>query len=320
MKIEVLEPPKLSTYQCFLQWFTDACQKDGLPCMSGVKLPKNLRLIIAKLGVSRTIGFFAKKSKKLIVPCGGYPDFFVFPYGYMHEIIPVLWDTWPRYHSRIIKSFQRHHIRLAFFTQRQVAKWVHSCLPRVRCVWLPEGINVAVYKKGGLLRDRNIDLLELGRLVPSFHSALKGNKWKHLFTNPKEGLLFSDFKSLTEGLANTKITVCFPRCDTHPEMTGDIETLTQRYWECMLSRTVILGRAPQELCDFIGYNPCIEVDMKNPREQIESILNSIQTGDKYQALVDCNYETALKYAPWEQRINMIQKELALLEKECIVNV
>lgn len=309
MNIVVLEPQKLSEYQYFLQWFVDACRKKGLSCKESMYLHRNLRLLIAKSRLSRTISWMARGRTKLIVPCGGYPDFFVFPYGYTHEIIPVLWDTWPRYHSRIIKSFQRHHVRLAFFTQKQVAEWVSHQLPFVRCVWLPEGINVVGYKQGSSLKDRGVDLLELGRLMPSFHAALSGNKWVHRYKDPREGLLFGDFDALTDGLANSKITVCFPRCDTHPEMAGSIETLTQRYWECMLSRTIILGRAPQELCKLIGYNPCITVDLKNARRQVEKILNDIQTSNYFQELVDHNLQTALKYAPWEGRVETVKKEV-----------
>ena len=29
--------------------------------------------------------------------------------------------------------------------------------------------------------------------------------------------------------------VCFPQCDTNPMKAGNLETLTQRYWEAMLS-------------------------------------------------------------------------------------
>ena len=54
---------------------------------------------------------------------------------------------------------------------------------------------------------------------------------------------------------------------TQPEVAGDIETLTQRYWECMFSRMVMVGHAPQELIDFIGYNPVIELSDKISAEE-----------------------------------------------------
>ena len=59
-------------------------------------------------------------------------------------------------------------------------------------------------------------------------------------------------------------------------MAGKIETLTQRYWECMLSRCLIVGRAPFELINLIGYNPVIEVEWGNESEQLLRILNNIE--------------------------------------------
>lgn len=87
---------------------------------------------------------------------------------------------------------------------------------------------------------------------------------------------------------------------------GHIETLTQRYWEAMLSRCLMVGRAPQELIRLIGYNPVIEVDWDNAREQLSNILDHI---DNFQELVDKNFEYAKKYASWDHRMVMIKKIL-----------
>ena len=67
----------------------------------------------------------------------------------------------------------------------------------------------------------------------------------------------------------------------------------------MLSRCIIVGRAPGELIELIGYDPVINVDWKNPEKQMEMILNNLE---EYQALVDRNYAVALEKAPWSSRI------------------
>ena len=144
--------------------------------------------------------------------------------------------------------------------------------------------------------------------MPRFHNAVvdKGD-FVHAFKDPTEGLLFKDFTMLRDGLSHAKITVCFPRCDTHPEMAGDIETLTQRYWECMLSRSVILGRSPKELIDFVGYDPVVQVDWNNPKKQLDAILKNI---NDYQCLVDKNFKAAIENAPWSNRMKIITSGIA----------
>ena len=310
-KVCILKPISISSYQFFYSWFFDSCVRGGIPAVKAYKIPWIVRLVVARLKLSFRFPKWITRKRKIIVLCGGYPDSFVFPYGYFNDVVPVLWDTWPRYHERIVQSFLRHKITLAFFTQRQVAELIQQRVPGVKCVWLPEGINSKAYYRGVDLRDRNIDLLELGRLMPRFHDALYFNKGKinHKFKNPTEGLLFPDFESLALGLADSKITICFPRCDTHPEMSGCIETMTQRYWECMLSRTLILGRSPRELIDLIGYDPCIEVDWNDPTKQVCEILIDIMTNDRYQKLVDRNYTVAQEKASWDNRMNIISEYL-----------
>jgi arginyl-tRNA synthetase len=81
-------------------------------------------------------------------------------------------------------------------------------------------------------------------------------------------------------------------------MAGNVETLTQRYWECMLTKTIILGHAPQELIEFAGYNPVIEIEWNDVGQQIDQILLNIES---YQELVDKNFEFARKFASWDIR-------------------
>ena len=93
---------------------------------------------------------------------------------------------------------------------------------------------------------------------------------------------------------------------TQPEVAGDIETLTQRYWENMLSRIVMVGHAPKELVDLIGYNPVIDLDREHPNEQILDILAHISD---CQPLVDRNRETALRLGEWTLRMKKVMEWL-----------
>lgn len=305
--IKLLYPFKNSSYQTFLQDMADALINAGYEKISGIHLPWKVRLGVAKLGISRNIQFLSSRTSTIIVLGAGYIDSFAFPYAYNHEIIPILWDTWPRYWTRIIKSFKRHHVKLAFFTQSEVAKYIGSQLPYTKCIHIPEGLNSTGYKLGKSLTERNIDILEIGRTFEKFHNCIVDELIGYTHQYPQnDQLLFSTFDELTDGLADAKITICFPRCLTHPKQAGNIETLTQRYWECMFSRSLILGHAPRELIDLLGYNPVIEVDWKNIRRQVISLLQNIE---KYQELVDKNFQYAKEKGTWESRINAINTYL-----------
>lgn len=307
-KVLVLYPFKNSSYQFFLQNMAEALIHFGFQKINGIRLKWKFRLIIGKLSLSCNIHFMTNFNKAIIILGAGYIDSFAFPFGYTNEIIPILWDTWPKYWKRIIASFKRHNIKIAFFTQRQVAEYIGTQLPTVKCYYLPEAIAAKGYKRGGNLLERHIDLLELGRIYMKYHNLVLASNIpalkKHMYQHTEDELLFNDFEELTGGLADSKITICFPRCITHPEHAGNVETLTQRYWECMLSRTVILGHAPDELLDVLGYNPVIEIAWENVSVQINDILTHISV---YQTLVDKNYYTALKFGLLETRMPFIKQ-------------
>jgi hypothetical protein len=113
-------------------------------------------------------------------------------------------------------------------------------------------------------------------------------------------------KRLTDALSNSKIVLAMTRKDNQPELAQGIDTLTQRYWECMLSGVVLLGRAPLELIDIIGYDPVVHLDKEHANEQIKDIIAHISD---YQKLVDRNRESALKYGDWRIRIQTIRERL-----------
>ena len=111
---------------------------------------------------------------------------------------------------------------------------------------------------------------------------------------------------MIKALSDSKITIALTRLDNQPDIAEGIDTLTQRYWECMLSGVILLGRAPQELVDIIGYDPTIPIDMNNVNQQIQSILKNVTS---YQELVDKNRKTALMLGDWKLRILDIRRKL-----------
>ena len=132
-------------------------------------------------------------------------------------------------------------------------------------------------------------------------------EYEKLITRPKEWG-FKTQKDYKQLLQNSKVTVIFPRSITEPETAQGIETLTQRYWECMLSRILMVGHAPKELVDLVKYNPVIEMDMEHDLEQIKQILSDIDN-PIYQAMVDRNRETALKMGSWDIRMKLVMEWL-----------
>lgn len=230
--------------------------------------------------------------------------FDTFPYYATHEVIPFIWDCWPCYYDKMEAWFNRHKTRTAIFTSRKEMEEMERRCPQVNMLWCPEAVDGSLYKEGKQLKDRSIDLLEFGRSNERVLGQIDDSNINHVYTLVNGKFIYSN-EELYEAMGDTKITVCLPKSMTHPDIAQGIETLTQRYWEAMLSRMIIVGHAPQELIDVCGYNPVIELD-DNPCAQIKDILHDIED---YQSLVDKNRETALRLGTWKVRMRTFIKQL-----------
>lgn len=234
-----------------------------------------------------------------------------------HDIIPFFWDCWPCYYDKTEKWLRHHNVKTAIFTARQEMEEIKRRIPELNVIWCPEAVDTSLYSEGKSLKKRGIDLLEFGRGLDfnvndrKLSSNLSGIK--HVRTLVGGKFIYTD-EQLRDAMGDAKVTICLPRSITHPEIAEGVETLTQRYWEAMLSKMVLVGHAPQELIDLIGYNP-IASPSPSHRGDVDYIdfVNYVLTHiDDYQGLVDKNRETALKMGDWKERIRFIQKELSSL--------
>ena len=228
-----------------------------------------------------------------------------FPDYARYEVVPMFWDCWPRYFELTCEWLRKHQVRTAIFSSRMTAERMQERFPVMRIIWCPEAVDGDVYQNGKLLKDRTIDLLEFGRSNEKVlqTGALSLN---HVCTKQNGKFIYTN-EQLYQAMGDAKVTIALPRSMTQPEMAGDIETLTQRYWECMFSRMVMVGHAPQELVDFIGYNPVIELRKDISAEAlIRDVLEHI---DDYQELVDKNRETAERLGSWDVRMEWLMEEL-----------
>lgn len=238
--------------------------------------------------------------------------FDTFPDYLCYEIIPLFWDCWPRFFGTVSAWLKKHYVRTAFFTSSQTAEKMRELCPDIQIYHLPEAIETNLYKEGKELSKRKYDYLEFGRCCNYVDTSSLSEKVNVLSSRNEKGALATR-AMLIDALADSKITICLPRSVNQPEIVEGIETLTQRYWECMLSRVIIIGKAPKELVDILGYNPVVDLDREHFAEQVADILNHLES---YQKLVDRNREMAMKLGDWKLRIQQMMEVLEGLGYKC----
>ena len=287
----------------FKRVFVNALKDYGIKELSPFPLWSNPKVLTQLSYLRHHINFlFAASGRDIVlVPSNGYLLLREsLPYSFTHEIVPFLWDCWPGSWSGLIETLVLLKVKLCFVTSTQVKSLLLSHLPDVKFVHIYEAVNPDNFCAGKNLVDRSNPVFEIGRKHLDYHGIVTS-----VFEdNPNyiKGYVQNYYKTLSD----TQIAVSFPRCDTHPEMAGNIETLTERYWESMLSRCLIVGRAPKELIDIMGYNPVVEVDWQNPKQQLCDIYQHISD---YQDYVNKNYQIANEKGIWKKRIPEIIKEV-----------
>ena len=324
-KIFIKDKDKVAgEFQFFMHDFIAICKREGFQSKPDIcpSYKYHIRSLLRRLnfGTYRLLdyfpGIFKRKSALLIAADGSSLVDKSFPYYGRYEIVPVIWDAWPYSWNRMFRAFSDLDINYAFVTSKQIAEIINKN-SSVKAFWIPEGIDISHYMKGKPLCERSFDVFEMGRQQPRYHKILMGLKVNHIIDDiitsniRQDGTL--DNKKVKYSnervyrlMADTKLMICFPQTETNPKRAGGIETLTQRYWEAMLSRNLMIGKAPKELIEVIGYDPVINVDWTKPADQIVNVLHHVS---KYQGFVDKNRKVALEYAPWEKRIPTIINKL-----------
>lgn len=137
---------------------------------------------------------------------------------------------------------------VVFVTALESARFLARALPRSEVVHLPEATRLDRHDCGTCLADRNVGVLELGRRYPAWHEAVTEavrlrSPLSHQYEAEPGRLVYPDERALRQGLSQTVISVCFPSSLTHPQRSGSVETMTQRYLESMASGCLVLGHA-----------------------------------------------------------------------------
>ena len=269
---------------------------------------RRLARLVSKLRLMRN--FRRSPDGPVFVAMMGFSEGRTLPFSYWNELIPYAFDCWPNVYGRWTAFFRRHRVRLAFFSARQSAEYFRRELPTMTSIWLPEAVDPAEYNPSQRLADRAVDVLELGRKHDRYHAAVVAvladqGKVHHYERVPKEKI-FPTRQALTEGLATSRISVCFPRSVTHPQETIGVETVTHRYFESIASGCILVGHCPDELFDLFGYNPIVEVEWGDESGQIARILADIES---YQDQVDANYRRLLEVGTWRHRVAAIIEQV-----------
>ena len=270
--------------------------------MRPVRIPRRVGGVLARAGVRPP----RSSRARVVVPMMGPRFDLLHAACFYGTPVPFCWDVWEPQWSDWTDTLARLRPPLVVTTALQSAEHLRGRLPGIRVEHLPEAADLSRYSPGAELHERGTDLLELGRRNNAWHDSVvreaERRGFRHLY-EPRPGqLVFACEKEMLHGLADSKVSVCFPSSVTHPQRSGSVATLTHRYLESIASRCVILGESPEELTSLLGCDPVVQADPTDPGGQLRSVLDSITC---YQDRVDDARKRLLAVGGWDTRAGQL---------------
>ena len=234
------------------------------------------------------------------------------PYAFSSRLNYIyMYDVWPRFHKWIFPLLDFFNVKCVFFSSKQVFEIFNTQYSHIKCkaLWLPEALSAQDYSFKNY-NDRDIDVLEFGRMYDDYHSriteTLKLKGKKHIYRTAAMDFLFPDKPSFTNALASAKIVICVPSNITHPDRSEFISSMTLRYLQAMVSKCLIIGVLPLDMEEVFGYNPIVEIEMEHAAEQI---LNLLENYNDYKALIEKNYQHVIQHHQWQNRWEIMSQKI-----------
>ena len=222
-----------------------------------------------------------------------------------------MYDVWPRFHAWIFPLLDFFNVKYVFFSSKQVLEIYNRQYSHIKCkaMWVPEALIAGDYSYRSY-QERDIDVLEFGRMYNEYHELIKDSlifhKKNHVFRTPDKYFLFADKHAFTTALASSKIVICVPSNITNPERSEFISSMTLRYLQAMASKCLIVGLLPSDMEEIFGYNPVVEIDMDNAASQIINILAHYED---YLPLIEKNYREVLDHHQWQNRWGIMREKI-----------
>ena len=258
-----------------------------------------------KLGIRNIV----PNNKHTISMLMGTYGFYSYIYEYqrnLHNHI-YLFDAWFSAHHEIELFCKILNIENIFVSSYIATQKLNEKNLSTKFHWIPEAINIENYHTINY-KEKSIDVLQFGRKYEDIQDNLvkffSENSISYVYEKNKGEIIFKTREQFTLGLANAKISLCFPRSITHPEKAMGQETMTIRYLQSMASKTLVVGICPEEMKKLFKYNPIIDLDLKNPGEHIKRILDNYE---KYIPLIEKNYNEVLNKHQWSNRLEQIKQ-------------
>ena len=225
-----------------------------------------------------------------------------------NKLALYVWDCWePEFDDwqAVLDDLDPDYL---FFSFKQTYEHFKD---RYNCYWVAQSANLLSFRNLDIPKTRKF--IQMGRVNSGLHEKilsylvrhnLEDNRDNYAYRRSDKEVLFPDLEELVREINRSKYIVCIPKCFENPKRTGNICAMTGRYYESIACKTLIIGKKPLIFDELFPSDGMIEFkdDLSDFDEKIDELEND---DNKYQMLVDRNYECFMKNHTWSKRLDQI---------------
>lgn len=235
-----------------------------------------------------------------------------------NRISLYIYDCWEPEFDAWQKTIDEIKPDYVFFCFKQT--WEHY-KDIYNCYWVPQSADLDYFKSLGIEKTRLF--IQMGRVNPQMHTAIKkylednnieDSDSNYVYRRQEKTNLFPELPVLVEEINRSKYIVCVPKCYENFKRTGNVCGITARYFESIACKTLIIGKKPISFDELFPEDGMIEFkeDMSDFSEKIAALEAD---PEKYNKLVERNYEILMKKHTWGNRLDQIMSIINGRENE-----
>ena len=218
------------------------------------------------------------------------------------------YDCWEPEFDDWKKSFDEIGFDYLFFGYKKSCE--HFKDLGYNAFWVPLSGDFDVFKPNDKKKTRLF--MQMGRRNDDLHEKILAYLKKHnledtrdnyVYRKSKTEQIYDDYNELVDEIGKTKYFVCVPKMYENFKRTGNISETICRYYEGMACKTLPIGMKPETFDELFPYKAMISF---NDNEDFDTEIDYYESHpDKYEELVNKNYDYVMKHHTWGNRIKQI---------------
>ena len=230
------------------------------------------------------------------------------------KLLIYCFDTWEKNYNQWMNLFEYINPYAIFFAYKNTADFFSQ--KRSRIYFLPQSMDTKYFfPHEEVSKDRLF--MQMGRKNNTIHHMtleyihghkLKDNEQNYVYEREPGKVIYPKTSDLSKNISKSIFFVCAPQKCENEQLTGAISDVTARFYEAMACKTLIIGFKPDTYDELFPRDSMVELNPDGSDFE-EKISYFLKNPDKYNELVEKNFQYVMKEHTWARRLEKILCEI-----------